>query len=115
MKKGRGRPRPLVIHRRPDQAAAAAPAGARPCMIMRLISISGSMSSSRLITRVVCLPTQIDSEMIEARSGGGSPLSGCEQSDASVDHSRRFQSSASTRPPRSVGSSYAASRTARVT
>ena len=69
----------------------------RPCMIMRLTSIRGSISSLFRITRLVCLLTQIDSEMIEARSGAGSWLPGSPQSAPSVDHRRRFQSSASAR------------------
>src|ERR1051325_10890045 len=56
----------------PPQAAAAEPWLARPCMIMRLISIRGSISSLLRIARLVCLSTKMASEMNEAGSGLGS-------------------------------------------
>ncbi len=53
-------------------AATAATLVARPCMIRRFTSISGWISSRLRITALVCLPTQMAREMIEARSGAGS-------------------------------------------
>ena len=84
-------------------------------MTMRLISTRGSMVSSRRITAEVCRPTHRLIEMIWARTGWGRAFDGSEQSVASVDHRRRFQSSASMRVLKSFSSALEASIRAWVT
>jgi hypothetical protein len=72
-------------------------AGSRPCMTVRLKSISVSISPPPRMAALVSLEMKIDREMIEARKASGKPLSGLAQSAAKADQTRRFQSSASAR------------------
>ena len=97
------------------QAAWAPDVGARPCMIILLMSIRGSKSSSRRMTAEEWRLTNRLMEMSWALRGAGRVLSGFEQSVARVDHNRRFQSRASMRVLMSVGSAREASISARVT
>lgn len=78
---------------------------ASPSMMVRLMLIRSSMFSVPRITAEECLDTQMEREMILARSWSGNWLPSVPQSEEKVDHMRRFQSKASTilasRMPRS--------------